>query len=538
MSGENGFSSKDLQDRLTYLGLDGAAMQALKAIKPIIDREAPRALDKFYVRAQATPETRAFFADTAMIERAKAAQVEHWRRLAAGELDSRSLATSRRIGDTHARIGLPPKWYIASYGIIADHLISATIAEIWPKGALRGGGGTARGVEAGAALSALVRVVLLDVELATSAYMDALNAKRREAEERSADIANEASKAVEACRNAFSELAGRNLNCQIADGLAPRFREMTDDFNKAVSGLRESMAGVSASIESLSTATREIASASQDLSSRTEHEASSIEQSTAALEEVAAQVSKTAEGAQAAQAIVNQAGQEARQSNEVVARAISAMGRIEKSSNDIGKIIGAIDEIAFQTNLLALNAGVEAARAGEAGRGFAVVASEVRGLAQRSAEAAKEIKALVAAATGEVAGGVKLVSATGEALARIGGKVAEMSTVVGEILAAARQQASSLTEIKQAVGELSNATQQNAAMAEESTAAGQSLARETAALSSLVGQFDLGGRAPPRRAPPVAAPSRALSPPARREAPPARPQRVANGGAAADWKEF
>ena len=145
---------------------------------------------------------------------------------------------------------------------------------------------------------------------------------------------------------------------------------------------------------------------------------------------MSAQVAKTVESAQSAQAIVSQAGEEAQQSNEVVAKAISAMERIEKSSNDIGKIIGAIDEIAFQTNLLALNAGVEAARAGEAGRGFAVVASEVRGLAQRSAEAAKEIKALVAAATSEVAGGVQLVGATGGALARIGAKVAEINATV------------------------------------------------------------------------------------------------------------
>ena len=533
MHPETGVERKDpaqeLQERLSFLGLDEAARRALRSIKPIIDREVPRALDKFYARVGATPQTRAFFADQGMIARARTAQIEHWKRLAAAEFAGPLLDLSRRIGQTHARIGLSPKWYAAGYGAIAEHLIAATIAEIWPKGALRGGA-FAKGADAGLAISALARVVLLDFELGVSAYVEALDNKRMDVEQRNEQSANESAQAIEACRNAFRKIATRDLNCEISEGLAVGFREMVADFNGAVRSLRETMSNVDACVDSLSTSTREIADASEELSSRTEHEASSIEQSSAALDEVASQVAKTAEGAQAAQAIVSQARSEAQQSNEVVTQAISAMGRIEKSSSAIGKIIGVIDEIAFQTNLLALNAGVEAARAGDAGRGFAVVASEVRGLAQRSADAAKEIKALVAAATAEVAGGVQLVSATGEALARIGAKVAQMNAVVGEILVSARQQTESLAEIKQAVGELSSSTQKNAAMAEQSTAASQSLARETEALSTIVSQFDLGRANRATHRPPA---------PARREAAPGRQLRAARGGGvAADWKEF
>ncbi len=168
------------------------------------------------------------------------------------------------------------------------------------------------------------------------------------------------------------------------------------------------------------------------------------------------------------------------------------MTAIERSSTEIGQIIGVIDEIAFQTNLLALNAGVEAARAGEAGRGFAVVASEVRALAQRSAEAAKEIKALITTSRQQVEQGVGLVGDTGQALERILGQVAELATIVTEIAASAQEQAAGLDQINTAINQMDQVTQQNAAMVEQSTAASHALSRETEELSSLVGRFQLG----------------------------------------------
>jgi methyl-accepting chemotaxis protein len=168
------------------------------------------------------------------------------------------------------------------------------------------------------------------------------------------------------------------------------------------------------------------------------------------------------------------------------------MDAIAKSAQKISQIIGVIDEIAFQTNLLALNAGVEAARAGDAGRGFAVVASEVRALAQRSAEAAKEIKGLISASTAQVEQGVKLVGETGKSLERMLGQVSEINGIISAIACAAGEQASGLTQVNQAVNQLDQITQQNAAIAEQSTAAGHSLAQETEGLTALVGQFQLG----------------------------------------------
>ncbi|MGH6782174.1 MAG: methyl-accepting chemotaxis protein, partial [Sphingomonadaceae bacterium] len=172
---------------------------------------------------------------------------------------------------------------------------------------------------------------------------------------------------------------------------------------------------------------------------------------------------------------------------------VSAMGGIEKSADEISQIVGVIDEIAFQTNLLALNASVEAARAGDAGKGFAVVASEVRALAQRSAEAAKEIKGLITASTVEVDKGVALVDQTGNALQRMAGEITRVTALVAEIAAAAQEQAAGLQEVNSAVNEMDQATQQNAAMAEESTAAAHALSQEADRLAAQVARFRLGG---------------------------------------------
>jgi methyl-accepting chemotaxis protein len=190
--------------------------------------------------------------------------------------------------------------------------------------------------------------------------------------------------------------------------------------------------------------------------------------------------------------VVAAADADAKKSSTVVREAVGAMDAIAKSAGQISQIIGVIDEIAFQTNLLALNAGVEAARAGDAGRGFSVVASEVRALAQRSAAADKEIKALISASTTQVEHGVRFVGETGKSLERMMAQVVEINAVVGEIAAGAKEQAIGLAEVNTAINQMDQMTQRNAAMVEESTAATHTLSQETAQLSDLIGQFRLG----------------------------------------------
>jgi methyl-accepting chemotaxis protein len=307
---------------------------------------------------------------------------------------------------------------------------------------------------------------------------------------------------------ALTTLAQKDLTHRITTTLPDAYRQLQIDFNAAIVQLAEAFAGVNASTDAVTSGTQDIASAAGDLSRRTEQQAADLDETASALEQITTTVRKTADGAQRARQVVAATREDATHGAEVVRRAVEAMGKIETSSQQINRIIGVIDEIAFQTNLLALNAGVEAARAGETGRGFAVVASEVRALAQRSAEAAKEIKALISTSTTQVVEGVKLVAQTGAALERIEVKVGEINGVVAEIVGSAEEQATGIQHINVAVAQMDRVTQQNAAMSEETTAASRSLVDATARLAGLVAQFRIGhdGEATARGAPKQAAP--------------------------------
>jgi methyl-accepting chemotaxis protein len=304
--------------------------------------------------------------------------------------------------------------------------------------------------------------------------------------------AREQSEIVATLGVGLARLAEGELAFRLTQAFAPAYEKLREDFNISIAQLQDAMKLIKTSALGIRAGADEISQSADNLSRRTEQQAASLEETAAAMDGITNSVRRTAEGAAGANNVVLGAKDDAERSSVVVREAVGAMTQIEQSARQIAQIIGVIDEIAFQTNLLALNAGVEAARAGDAGRGFAVVASEVRALAQRSAAAAKEIKALISKSTDQVTAGVQLVGQTGQALDRILSNIGEINTLVAEIAASAKEQASGLHEINSAVDQMDHVTQQNASMVEENTAASFALASESQQLADLIDRFDIG----------------------------------------------
>lgn len=287
-------------------------------------------------------------------------------------------------------------------------------------------------------------------------------------------------------------MAEGDLDQTIEKPFIASLETLRTDYNSSIGRLRAAMQAIARNATQIASGTREISAASDDLARRSESQASSVEETAAAVTEISTTVSDSARRAADAGRLVDDTTKSAQDSADVVRQTVEAMARIERSSTQIAGIVSVIDDIAFQTNLLALNAGVEAARAGEAGKGFAVVAQEVRQLAQRSADAAKEIKALIRDSEASVRDGVTLVDKTGSALEAIAARVLQVHDNVSGIVVAAREQSQALGQINEAVMSMDQDTQRNAAMVEQTATASRKLATEASALFDLIGQFKVG----------------------------------------------
>jgi methyl-accepting chemotaxis protein len=352
-----------------------------------------------------------------------------------------------------------------------------------------GGAGGARAISR--ALAALERSARTQGEMARAAIVQRQEAEdlRRQHEARRQAQAAEQRRVVEDLSTALEQLAQGDLTRPIAAPFPPDYESLRVNYNGALKRLHDAIADISGGVSSLREGSNGISSAADQLAHRTEQQAASLEETAAALNEITATVQATSAGASKARETVRNTHADVEESGRTMSQAVTAMERIEASARQMEQIISVIDEIAFQTNLLALNAGVEAARAGESGRGFAVVAQEVRALAQRAADAAREIRQLISGSNEQVALGASLVNQTGEALSKVVGQVGEIARLISEIASSAVEQANGLEEVNGAVNQMDQFTQQNAVMVEESNAASHAIRMEADRLSNKVSVF-------------------------------------------------
>jgi methyl-accepting chemotaxis protein len=346
----------------------------------------------------------------------------------------------------------------------------------------------------------------------------------------------------------LNAIARGDLTEKIEADYGGLFGQLKDDTNTTVERLREVVGQIKEASEAINTAAKEIAAGNSDLSARTEEQASSLEETASSMEELNATVKQNADNAREARDLAGSSNQVAEQGGAMVSRVVETMGAIQESARKISDIIGVIDSIAFQTNILALNAAVEAARAGEQGRGFAVVASEVRSLAQRSAQAAREIKALIADSVDKVDDGARLVNEAGQTMEEVVTNFQKLSVLVTGISEASQEQSSGIEQVTQAVSQMDEVTQQNAALVEEAAAAAESLEDQSRNLVQAVSVFRLqaggatlrGSAAPVRTLETTAAAHASPRAPAPR---PSSPLPKVKGGAKrmdgeGEWEEF
>ena len=321
----------------------------------------------------------------------------------------------------------------------------------------------------------------------------ASESRLRAATEQNERMVAEQSRVMTELKGALTQLSDGDLRVRIGAAFPGDYEELRSDFNRAVAELDGAIARILASADAILGEADNVSGAADDLSRRTARQAATLEETAAAISELTASVASAASGAKQANDVVDEARDNAATSGDVVRQAVDAMGEIANSSEQISRIIGVIDEIAFQTNLLALNAGVEAARAGDAGRGFAVVASEVRALAQRSSEAAREITDLISTSSEHVKKGVSLVGKAGHALTEIVASVGGIAEHVSGIAASAREQSTGLDEINTAMNQLDQVTQKNVAMFEETMASSKLMTTEATSLVSITNRFQCSG---------------------------------------------
>lgn len=452
-------TGSSLGGRLRFAGLDQDQCDLLRRYRTMLEPHVKAGLRDLMVRFQSMPDCSPSFESENQLDRLHDLQTAHWSVLTDARFDAVYAERIKVLSDTESRMGLDPRWHVAGHAVVLENLLGGLIADHSPRALLPGT--RKRQKELADAVKAVVRLVMVDTEIAVSLRFNELRIRHTQelAKQREDDQAD----AKRLLGDALNAFAAGDLTARITGDIPEAYRDLAEAFNGALEKIGASMATAQAGIRDAHTAAERLAGEGRAIAAASSTQAQRLSSASDTLGSVIDVVRTSSERISAAESAVSQARSAATESGTAVGEAISAMAGIEQSAEQIGRIIGSIDEIAFQTNLLALNAGIEAARAGESGRGFAVVAQEVRALAQRSADAAREIKNLVNGTKTQVDAGVRMVNRTQEAIGGVVRQVSGVSDMIGDVARRTGENVVSLQTVAVELGSIGAETDRSAA---------------------------------------------------------------------------
>ncbi|HEX5934169.1 MAG TPA: globin-coupled sensor protein [Pseudorhizobium sp.] len=451
-----------LGERLAFAGLDAQACDLLRRHRPQLELLGKAGLRDLFHRYQSFPEAARHFDSEHQIERLHDLQSSHWSVLTDARFDALYAERVKVLSDSESRMGLDPRWHVAGHAVILEHMLGGVLAEEAGRPLLPAA--RRRAQELSDLVSALVRLVMVDVEIAVSLRFNELRLKHHHALE--GQRQEDRAEVHQLFADVIRSLAERDFTISLPDEVPDAYRDLAGLLNQAIDASRASLASARAHGERAEAIAGTLASDARDFAAASTGHAQRLREASEQLAAITRQVQTCTTETVAAQKAAAATRETVEESGRIAGRAMTAMADIEASAEKIGEIIGVIDEIAFQTNLLALNAGIEAARAGDSGRGFAVVAQEVRALAQRSADAAHEIKSLVNGTKTQVDAGVQMVHRTQDAISGIVRQVADIDVSIAGIAKTADEQGGALERVAAEVSSLGAEVASNAARAE------------------------------------------------------------------------